>query len=244
MTAKILWANLGFQFRSLRRQPAFWGPTVVLPALLYAMFGVTMMGDGRMAPYAVGAFSVYAVAGVAFFQFGVGMAQDREAPFEAWRRRLPNAVWPHWIAQVLVAGVFAMAAMTCVVTVGIIVGGFVPHGLTLLGLFLSAMVISVPAGLMGILLGLCTSGHAATAVAMLIFLPMSYLGGLWVPVNLLPQNLQSVSWLMPTRHMVELVWAGMGLDQRGLWRSIGLLFLDAVIVTALCRWRLSKLGHR
>jgi ABC-2 type transport system permease protein len=181
---------------------------------------------------------------VAFFQFGVGMAQDRDSPFEAWRNTLPNSIWPHWAAQVLVAALFAMISMALVVAIGILFGGFVPQGWVLAGLFLSALGISVPAGVMGILLGLCTSGHAATAVAMLIFLPMSYLGGLWVPVDLLPLPIQTLSWLMPTRHMVEIVWASMGLDQRTIWLPAGLLLLDVVLVLALCRWRLSMLRQR
>lgn len=242
MTIDVLRAHIRLVFLTLIRQPGYWGPTVVLPSLLYIMFGAGLMGSGPMAAYGVAAFSVYAVAGVAFFQFGVSLAQERQAPFEHWRTLLPGTKWAGWNAQILCAGLFAMMALALVILAAVVLGGYGPSVTELVKLVLACVVVLIPAAFMGILLGLCVGGQAATAVAMLIFLPLSYLGGLWVPVQILPEIVQLVSWATPTRHMVEFLWAAMGLDQRSIVVPAGLLVLDTLVLIALCRWRWQSLG--
>lgn len=240
MNMTITRAHIRLVYRTLIRQPGYWGPTVILPSLLYAMFGAGLMGSGPMVAYGVASFAVYAVAGVAFFQFGVSLAQEHDFPFEHWRRLLPQARWPGWVAQITCAGLFAFMALALVVFAAVSLGGYAPGALDLFRLGVACLVILVPAAFMGILLGLCVRGQAATAIAMLIFLPLAYLGGLWVPVQLLPDSVQLLSWGTPTRHMVEFLWAVMGLDQRPLLLPAGLLLLDCMILIALCCWRVAR----
>lgn len=73
-------AETQLAFRVLLRQPGFWIPTVIFPAMLYAFFGA-QSGGGQWAAQAMASFCVYAVLGVGFFQFGVSIAQDRESTF-------------------------------------------------------------------------------------------------------------------------------------------------------------------
>lgn len=47
----------------------------------------------------------------------------------------------------------------------------------------------------------------ALPLANLLYLPLSYLGGLWGPPESLPSGLERVSVFLPTRHYVEITWS-------------------------------------
>ena len=71
----------------LLRYPAYLVPTLLLPTVFFLFFvspGPRVAATARMAT-----FAGFAVIGVAFFQFGVGIAIDRASPWEAYLRTLP-----------------------------------------------------------------------------------------------------------------------------------------------------------
>ena len=109
-------ANLILTFRSLVRLPGFWVPTILFPAMLYAFFGAHNAGEGGQAVYAAASFAVYAVLGVAFFQFGVSIAEDRQSAFAVWQRSLPGGPAPLWAARLCAALVFSTAAVLLVLS--------------------------------------------------------------------------------------------------------------------------------
>jgi len=85
-----LTTEITLTLRILFRQPGFWIPTVLFPAMLYAFFGANS-GGGAWASHAMASFAVYAVLGVGFFQFGVSVAQDRASPFASHKARAKRA---------------------------------------------------------------------------------------------------------------------------------------------------------
>ncbi len=66
----------------LVRLPAFVAPTLAFPPLLFLFFGAPR-ADGADTAWAISAsFAAFAVLGVLLFQFGVGIADDRDSPWE------------------------------------------------------------------------------------------------------------------------------------------------------------------
>ena len=200
-------ANLILTFRSLIRLPSFWVPTILFPAMLYAFFGAHNAGEGGQAVYAAASFAVYAVLGVAFFQFGVSIAEDRQSAFAVWQRSLPGGPAPLWVARLCAALVFSTAAVLLVLATAYVVAGLSLDLQLQLRLLAVCLLLAVPATFMGTALGYLTSGHSAVAIANLVFLPQAYLGGLWVPPQSLPAQIETLSHWMPTRHMGEAAWA-------------------------------------
>ncbi|MEM9967916.1 MAG: ABC transporter permease [Pseudomonadota bacterium] len=192
--------------RILFRQPGFWVPTVLFPAMLYAFFGA-QSGGGSWAANAMASFSIYAVLGVGFFQFGVSVAQDRESAFATWQRILPGHRAMPWIARVLASLVFVSLAVCLVIVVAHAMVDLTISASSWSRLALVCLFATIPATLMGIALGSVTSASAAVPIANLIFLPLAYLGGLWVPPMLMPVWVATISTWTPTRAMGELGWA-------------------------------------
>ena len=63
------------QLRQLARYPSFLVPTLVLPVGFFVFFGLPQKHVDPSVLMA--AFAAYAVLGIAFFQFGVGIAIER-----------------------------------------------------------------------------------------------------------------------------------------------------------------------
>ena len=62
----------------------------------------------------------------------------------------------------------------------------------------------------GIALGYLLSARASVPVANLVYLPLAFVGGLWVPPHALPGAVETLSRLTPTRHFAELAWSAAG----------------------------------
>ena len=192
----------------LFRAPGYWVPTVVFPAMLYSFFGTSIAGSGAQATtLAATSFAVYAVVGVAFYQFGVGIAQDRESPWEDYVRTLPAPALPRIAARIVAALIFAAAAVATVIAVA---HGIATPSFTIGSGFALAAVLAmglVPFALLGVALGYLASAKAAVALANMIYLPLAFAGGLWIPPHNLPEVVAALSPLTPTRQFADLAWA-------------------------------------
>jgi len=73
-----------------------------------------------------------------------------------------------------------------------------------LALAVVLMVGTLPFSLIGLTLGLWLKPNAAPAVINILFLPMVFLSGLWVPVSQFPDWLQGVAAWLPPYHLAEL----------------------------------------
>ena len=199
-----------FQFLKLIRNPAFMAPTIVFPAMLYAFFGASLPPAGIYSQNQIASFCIYAVLGISFYQFGVGIAQDRESPFDGWLKTLPASSVPQGISQVITAIFFSMVAVGLV----LLVSGFLAKTTLTAEMTIRLVAVcgvaAIPASLMGVGLGYASSGRAAPALANLVFLPLAFLGGLWIPPIQMPSAISEISSWTPTRQMGELAWSAIG----------------------------------
>jgi len=239
---KTLSAELGLTLRILFRQPGFWVPTVLFPAMLYAFFGANMAGAGRIGAYAMASFAVYAVVGVGFYQFGVTVAQDRENPFTVWQRTLPGHAAAPWIARVTASIIFVMVAVGLVLLAAWQIAGITLDLAAYTRLAGACALASVTATLMGTALGSVASSRAAVPLSNLIFLPLSYLGGLWVPPIALPSGVNALSVWTPTRAMGEIAWAAM--DGRALPGRYMLILAGWTLLAAGVTWAAQRRNRR
>jgi ABC-2 type transport system permease protein len=203
----LLQAHLRYQFTMLMRTPEFWVPTIVLPGLLQFAFGSFTAGSPERALEQVVSFCLYGAGSVAFFQFAVGLAQDRESAWEMTLQRLPGASGPRTVAHLCAALAFSVASASWVLAVASVaqrVPLTVTDAATILFVSLAA---AVPYGLAGVLLGHLASARAVVPVANVLFLAQAYLSGLLIPPAGLPEGVQAISALVPARHIAEAAWA-------------------------------------
>jgi ABC-2 type transport system permease protein len=193
--------HAGAMTRELVRYPAYVVPTLLFPTAFFLVFVAPTAS--RYATVKMAAFAGFAAIGVAFFQFGVGIATERASPWEVYLRTLPVGVAARFGARVVSAALFAAAAAMLVIAVALVT---TDAGLTATGWIELALVLlvgTVPFGLLGIALGYWTPSRGALPIANLLYLGLSYAGGLWIRPSDLPKAVRRVSPLLPTRALSD-----------------------------------------
>jgi ABC-2 type transport system permease protein len=189
----------------LARYPAYVVPTLLFPSLFFVFFVVPAAGP--FATVKMAAFAGFAAIGVAFFQFGVGIAIERASPWEGYLRTLPIGVGARLAARLLSAALFATAAAATLVAIAVATtnASLPPRRW---GELAAALVLgTVPFALLGIALGYWAPQRGALPIANLLYLGLSYAGGLWIRPRDLPAPVAAVSPYLPTRALADLLTA-------------------------------------
>lgn len=209
---KITFVYYMFYLRQLLRQPSYVLSTLVFPSLFFLFFARPNIQDPAGALLLMGSFASFAIIGVMIFQFGVEVSVERSSSWWVYQSTLPVSPGLQWLARGAVSLTFALVSALVVVgtvraTTDVVLSSKV------VAATLAALVLgSIPFGFLGLVVGFTFSGRSALPAANLIYIVLSFLGGLWVPPAGMNEKLQEVSKWMPTRHFAEWVWAASRLD--------------------------------
>ena len=188
---RLLFEHSRATLLQLLRTPAYSVITMLLPAVIFVFIGTTTTESREGANIVMASFAIFAALGVAFFQFGVGIANQRESPWEKFARILPVEPAIRFGATMVAATIFATVAVGFVVAVALILTDVGMSASSWLRLFVSVLGGAIPMALFGIAIGYWAPSTAALPVANIFYLALSFGGGLFVP----------------TRHIGELAWA-------------------------------------
>ncbi len=219
----------------LLRYPTFSVPTLAFPALFFLLFVAPRSDSDADPTLLLASFAGFAVLGVSFFQFGVGIAAERESPWERFVRTLPIRVRVRFAARVLSAGLFGLASAALVVATALATSDAQLPALRWLALAGALALGAVPFALLGIALGYWASPRSALPTANVLYLLLAFLGALWTTPQHLPGSVESLSPLVPTRQFGNVLW---GATRGHLWRTDDWLLLLAwsVVFAGLAAW--------
>ena len=221
----------------LLRYPAFSVPTLAFPALFFLLF-VASRGD-RNATLLLASFAGFAFLAVAFFQFGVGIASERESPWERFQRTLPARAGVRLAARLLSGTLFGLASAGLVALTAVATTDAHLSAVRWGGLVVALALGALPFALLGIALGYWVSPRGALPVANMLYLVLAFAGGLWTTPARLPSAVASVSPLLPTRQFGNVLW---GAANGSLWRPQDwlLLLVWGVAFGLLALWGYSR----
>lgn len=239
-TAYMLLTQVRSEVVRYRRLPEYFIGVVVLPILLFAMFGLPNAGTRLPEGTTVTAllfvsFSCYGVVSQALFSFGAELATERQ---KGWLRRLRATPMPMWVyfagklalnVAFILAIVLGMAALAAT-------AGRADFDLVRLAVTVGVLVLgSVLFSPTGAAIAYWVRPKAATTIVNLIFLPLAFLSGFFFSLGALPRVLQDVAPYLPTYHFGQLAWAAMSPSEAdrlafGLPEA-GNLLLSAAVVT-------------
>ena len=199
-------AHVRMRLLTLLRTPAYVAGTLAMPSVILVFLGVGLGDTTPEANAIMASFTVFAVMGVAFFQFGVGIAEGRSSPWSTFERILPAPVAVRLAGAVIPAVVFAVTAAGLVILVAYVLMPVALGAAAWLRLGLVLVAASVPFSLMGIAIGYWVTFRAALPVANIVYLGLAFGGGLFLSPRLFPDLLETVSQFLVTRHVAELAW--------------------------------------
>lgn len=226
--------NARIQFEELAHIPAFTAPSLGLPLVTYLIFGLpNVHGRPGTADGLLVGFAAFALLGIVMFQFGVGIAADRAAPWERFVRTLPATAAERFAARLLVALAFGVASLVPVCLCAALATPIDLDAGEWARVLLALLLGSVPLGLLGIMLGYLLNERGALPLTNLIYLPLSYAGGLFsTGAGRLPTGLRAISPWLPTRQWSDLL-LGFGLGGRVPARSVLALAAYGAVFAAL-----------
>ena len=247
--SRIFAAYLGdirFEVVKMIRTPAFAIPTLMFPLMFYMLFGVfmgSMRGNAEMAQYTFAAYGVFGAMAPGLFGFGVSLAFDREQGLLTFRQAIPMPAGSNLLARMATAMIFVAVGSLMLMALAIFVA-HVPltftQGVTI---FLVNVIGVLPFCAIGLFVGSLVSGQAAPAVVNLIYLPMAFLSGLWVPLQFLGKTIPDLAPLWPAYHLLQLAREAVGAITVGSTANhIGELVGVTVVFYYLAVRRLSGRG--
>jgi ABC-2 type transport system permease protein len=198
------------------RLPIFSVSTILFPVMFYVLFGIVMVPAGARraenATYLLATMACYGVMGVAMFSFGVGIAMERGQGWLQVKRASPMPLPAYFLAKIANAVVFATAISLVLLAVGSAFGGVRLSFVKAAELIAILVAGSIPFSAMGLAVGYFAKPNSAPAMVNLIYLPMSFCSGLWIPIFMLPHVLQKVALILPPYHMSQLALNAIGVN--------------------------------
>lgn len=232
----LYWLEARFELVKTWRMPAYVLPTLFFPSFFYLLFGVAFGGSAAVANttiagYLIATYGVFGVIGASMFAFGVGVAVERGQGWLCLKRAAPMPPAAYLLAKVFTSILFST----------IVIGMLCLMGATLAGvrlqptqwLIMAAIQIAgaVPFCAAGLAVGLWAGPNSAPGIVNLIYLPMAFASGLWIPFEMLPPVLRSVSPFLPPFHLAQLALAAIGSGAGG---SPVVHVAVLVLTTAIC----------
>ena len=234
-----------YEVLRLWRSPSFSLPVLLFPPLFYLLFGEVFGGnrDPQAARYLLAGYSVFGIMGVALFGFGVTVALDREQGLLVLKRAQPMPPGAYLAAKVGMALLFCAIVVMALGVLAVVVAGVRLAPLQWLGLFGTCLLGALPFSALGLWLGTILSGRAAPAVINMVYLPMAFLSGLFIPLSMLPSFLRVIAPMWPSFHLARIAQAQVGPGAGSpLWLHALVLAVATAAFFLLARRRLASGG--
>lgn len=226
----------------LLRTPGFSIPTLLFPIMFYTFFGILFtMNAETMPTYLMITYSVFGVVGPALFSFGVGISIERGQGWFALKEVSPMPASAYIFSRIVLTFVFSLIVIMLLFFMGAVFGNveLLRYQWTLLAVVL--VIGSLPFCAIGMTLGLFLKASSAPATVNLIYLPMGFLSGLWIPITFMPDFMQSFANVLPPYHLAQISLKIVDMDiGASLWLHIGVLTLYSAVFLLLAKKAYNK----
>ncbi len=213
-----------YEFIRLLRTRSFALSVIGFPVVFYIFFGIILnrgehIGNVSVAKYMLASYAVFGMVGAALFGIGVGLAGELAAGWLDLKRASPMPPLAYVLAKCCSAMAFGILIVSVLTVIGI-TAGHVSLSLVEFARMIGLTIVGViPFACMGMALALFVPFTSAPGIANMIYLPMSFCGGLWLPIMMLPHFLQKIAVVLPTYHLAQLMLGVFGFASAGTTTS-------------------------
>jgi ABC-2 type transport system permease protein len=202
------------EVRASLRSPEFAVGAVIIPVILYAMFGLTnasslLPGGTRIGLAMLISLSCYGIVTLAIVVFGEDVAKDRGRGWLRTLRATPFPTGVYLLGKLGAALVHGALITVTMAVLGATAGGvdLSPGRWALYGAaMLAGVVVFSP---LGFAIAYVAKPKTAAVIANVIFLPLAFASGFFVPLGELPDVMGDIARFLPTYHFGQLVYPGL-----------------------------------
>jgi ABC-2 type transport system permease protein len=211
---QIYFNETRFELLKLSRNRTYLFSMIGFPVIFYLLFGVTNKNYAfhghTIARYLLAGYSCFGAMGSSLLGIGAGLAFERGHGWLEMKRASPMPAAAYLLAKLCVSITFAVGITILLMILGTAFAGVqitVIEGLRLVSVIAAGVL---PFASLGLVLGLLMPSNAATGVINLIYLPLSFCGGVWMPIETLPHWLQVTAHGLPSFWFARLALASLG----------------------------------
>jgi ABC-2 type transport system permease protein len=234
--ATIFWKEAKYEFLKNLRVRMYTASLLSFPLMFYILFGLVLnsnqsFGPTRVATYLIATYGTFGVMGASLFGTAAGLASDRGLGWLQVKRASPMPPFAYFTAKVVTSMIFSTVIVLALFALGIAFGG-VRMPVTEFAQLVGTLVVgSLPFSAMGLAIGYFTGPNSAPSTINLIYLPMSFCSGLWVPMMFLPKVVRMIALVLPPYHLAQLA---LGIVGAGSQESIATHWEVLVAFTMIC----------
>jgi ABC-2 type transport system permease protein len=206
---RILLKETQYELAGRMRTRAYSLSVIGLPVMFYLLFGLANRGKPG-ALYLVAGYACWGVVSACLFGIGLALALERAQGWLDLKRASPMPRFAYLGAKVASCAAFGLIITVVLVLLGGSLGGVtitLGQAAALAGI---AVAGSIPFAAMGFLVAYLVPPNAGPGIINLIYLPLSFASGFWMPLSMLPHWLQVVAPALPTYHLAQIALAVFG----------------------------------
>lgn len=217
--ARIYVTEALYEFLKLIRIPIFAVSTIALPVMFYVLFGLAFgggeAGEVGVTTYMMATYGTFGVIGAALFGFGVSVALERGQGWMRLKRVSPMPPQAYFVAKVVMSTTVSALIIGALFILGATLGGVRMPATQWISLGLVLILGALPFSAMGLAFGYLVGPNSAPAMLNLIYLPMAFASGLWIPIHQLPAFVQGIAPALPPYHFAQLALGTVGAAESG-----------------------------
>ena len=224
--SRVYYLEARNEFLKLARMRAYTVFTILFPLMFYCFFGLAMGQHGPkdsmpMARYLLATYGAFAVMGAALQAFGVGVAVERGLGWLQLKRSSPMPPAAYFIAKGVVSMAFSAIVVGLLFTLGAAFGGVRMPLTQWLTLGATLVAGTVPFCALGLAIGNFSGPNSASPTVNMIFMPLAFCGGLWIPLQFLPSLMQQAAHWLPSYHFAQIALSVLHAPVEGtLWQHL------------------------
>jgi ABC-2 type transport system permease protein len=207
-----------YEFLKNFRLRAYALSVVMFPLMFYVLFGLVLnrgekIGDTQFTTYLIATYGTFGVMGASLFGTAGGLASERGLGWLQVKRASPMPPFAYFFGKVMMSVIFSTTVILALLALGISLGGVRLSTVEGFKLVSTLVAGSLPFCAMGMAIGYFAGPNSAVGIINLIYLPVSFLSGLWVPLMFLPKLLRQFAHALPPYHLAQLALSTVGTGQ-------------------------------
>lgn len=200
--ARVAAQETRYEFLKMLRAKAFSFSIIGFPVMFYLIFGLTNK-NAEYARYLLASYSCFGMFGAALFGLGAGVAMERAQGWLELKQASPMPRIMYLIAKTIGCAAIAIITVGALLALGLTMGGVTMTVLQVLELLLITLAGAIPFAALGLLISFVVPPNAGPGIINIIYLPMAFASGMWMPINILPYWIQRIAPFLPTYHYTQ-----------------------------------------
>lgn len=204
---KHIWSLMKVEMLLTKRQAAYFLLSVGMPTAFYLIFSGLVADEAPqhfVRDYMM-SMTAFSMMSTALFSLPTVLHTDKINNWQKVLRHSPVSVVEYYVSKLLSMVLDYLVSIVVV----FMVGHFVRHvDLPMMDWIVSALLLiigSVAFVAIGIALTLLPSMQLTSVVGNILYLGLAVLGGLWMPITMFPDWVQSIGKCLPTYQLMELI---------------------------------------